>query len=83
MTEPNDEPMLDRGRVGVGTLLWVAGVCITAAIGWNDVKLAAAAQEKRIGQLERESGKIDKLTMVICLDTPERVARCRALGLLQ
>lgn len=31
----------------------------------------------------KQDAKIDKLAIVICLDTPQRMERCQRLGLMQ
>jgi hypothetical protein len=54
---------------------------VGGAATYFEARLSAA--EKKAAAVETQGRKLDKLAMVICLDSAERIARCRQTGLLE
>jgi len=76
VTAPIDQPMLDRGRVGIGTLVAVAVACIGMAMGWQDVKSTDAAHSNEIAELKQAQKANAETLAAIC-----EALQCRAKGI--
>ena len=78
---------LETGTVSLKTLLLVAIGVFGIGIAWQAVLGAQTEHTKQIEAIRQTVAgnqiKMDKLTFVICMETPDSVARCRSLGLVQ
>lgn len=78
---------IEAGTVSLRTMVIVAigaigtGIAWQAVIGTIEESKAEVSIIKRA--VEQNQSKVDKLGMVICLETAESAARCRHLGLMQ
>lgn len=67
---------IDRGTVSVQALVTVAGICIAAAIAWQDVKSVQSSHEAAIAEMKRDHQETAETLDAVC-----EALRCREKGM--
>ena len=74
---------IDKQQITITSAVLMIIATFGAGGGLAYAEQRLATLERKASTLEQQGRKLDKLALVICLDTPQRVARCRELDLLQ